>query len=83
MGSLASPDCHVKPADQCDRILQRATPWFDGVPSVQQCPIAPGKSLTYQFKADLYGSTWYHSHYSAQYAGGLLGRELLAIPFHR
>ena len=56
-------------------ILQRATPWFDGVPSVQQCPIPPGKSLTYQFKADLYGTTWYHSHYSAQYAGGFLGRE--------
>lgn len=54
-------------------ILQRATPWFDGVPAVQQCPIPPGKSLTYRFKADLYGSTWYHSHYSAQYAGGLVG----------
>ena len=55
------------------RILQRATPWYDGVPAVQQCPIAPGKSLTYTFKADLFGSSWYHSHYSAQYAGGAFG----------
>ena len=56
-----------------DSLLQRNTPWYDGVPSVQQCPIAPGKSLRYQFKADLFGTSWYHSHYSAQYAGGAFG----------
>ncbi|KAL8685364.1 MAG: hypothetical protein Q9218_007808 [Villophora microphyllina] len=61
-------------------ILQRATPWFDGVPAVQQCPIAPGKSLTYTFKADLFGTSWYHSHYSAQYAAGLLGPMIIHGP---
>ena len=61
-------------------ILQRATPWFDGVPSVQQCPIPPGKSLTYTFKADLYGTSWYHSHYSGQYAGGLFGPMIIHGP---
>ncbi|KAI4181461.1 MAG: hypothetical protein L6R41_006605 [Letrouitia leprolyta] len=61
-------------------ILQRATPWFDGVPAVQQCPIAPGKSLTYTFKADLYGTSWYHSHYSGQYAGGLFGPMIIHGP---
>lgn len=50
-------------------LLQKDTPWYDGVPAVQQCPIAPGASFTYQFKADLYGTSWYHSHYSGQYAG--------------
>ena len=50
-------------------LLQKATPWYDGVPAVQQCPIAPGGSFTYQFRADLYGTSWYHSHYSAQYSG--------------
>jgi FtsP/CotA-like multicopper oxidase with cupredoxin domain len=50
-------------------LLQKETPWYDGVPAVQQCPIAPGKSFTYQFRASLYGTTWYHSHYSAQYSG--------------
>ena len=54
-------------------ILQKGTPWYDGVPSVQQCPIAPGKTFTYTFNAETYGTTWYHSHYSAQYADGLLG----------
>lgn len=53
--------------------LQKGTPWEDGAPGVTQCPIAPQKSFTYSFQADLYGSSWYHSHYSAQYAGGLIG----------
>ncbi|KAK3951656.1 multicopper oxidase-domain-containing protein [Pseudoneurospora amorphoporcata] len=53
--------------------LQRGTPWDDGAPGVSQCPIAPGKSYTYEFKASLYGSSWYHAHYSAQYAGGIVG----------
>ena len=61
-------------------LLQKATPWFDGVPAVQQCPIAPGASFTYRFKADLYGTSWYHSHYSAQFAGGLLGPMIIHGP---
>lgn len=47
---------------------------------VQQCPIAPGKSFTYSFKADLYGTSWYHSHYSSQYAGGLFGSMIIHGP---
>ena len=27
--------------------LQKGTPWMDGVPSLTQCPIAPGSSFTY------------------------------------
>lgn len=50
-------------------LLQKGTQYMDGVPAVTQCPIAPGASFTYNFKADLYGTSWYHSHYSAQYAG--------------
>jgi hypothetical protein len=62
--------------------LQEATPWFDGVPSVQQCPISPSKSVTYAFRADHYGTTWYHSHYSGQYAGGALGPIVIHGPSH-
>lgn len=61
-------------------LLQTESPWEDGVPAVQQCPIAPDKSLRYEFKADLYGSSWYHSHYSAQYAGGLFGPMIIYGP---
>ena len=32
-------------------LLQTQTPWFDGVPSVMQCPIAPGSTFTYKFRA--------------------------------
>ena len=61
-------------------LLQSATPWFDGVPSVMQCPIAPGSTFTYRFRADLYGTSWYHAHYSAQYAGGLAGPMIIYGP---
>lgn len=39
-------------------MLQKKTPWYDGVPGVGQCPIAPGHSFTYVFQAELYGSSW-------------------------
>ena len=60
--------------------LQQGTPWEDGAPGVTQCPIAPGKSLTYEFLASLYGSTWYHAHYSAQYSGGVVGPMVIHGP---
>jgi FtsP/CotA-like multicopper oxidase with cupredoxin domain len=54
---------------------------MDGVPGVQQCPIPPnGGSFTYSFLADLYGTSWYHSHYSAQYAGGAFGPMVIYGP---
>lgn len=63
-------------------LLQHETPYYDGVPSVQQCPIIPKKSLTYRFRADQFGSSWYHSHYSAQYAGGAAGPIVIHGPTH-
>lgn len=54
-------------------LLQDQTPFMDGVPGVSQCPIASGSSFTYKFQASLYGTSWYHSHFSAQYSGGLHG----------
>jgi FtsP/CotA-like multicopper oxidase with cupredoxin domain len=53
--------------------LQRDTQWYDGVPAVGQCPIAPYHSFTYKYQAELYGTSWYHAHYSAQYTGGIVG----------
>ena len=61
-------------------LLQKQTPWEDGVPGVSQCPIAPNSSFTYRFKADLYGTSWYHSHYSAQFNAGLLGAMIIHGP---
>ncbi|KAI7065400.1 multicopper oxidase [Hortaea werneckii] len=53
--------------------LQRLTPWQDGVPSIGQCPIAPGHSFTYNFLAEVHGSSWYHAHYSSQFTAGVAG----------
>ncbi|KAI0477231.1 Cupredoxin [Xylariaceae sp. FL0804] len=61
-------------------ILQQETPWMDGVPGVAQCPIAPGGSFTYKYKPDLYGSSWYHSHWESQYASGLAGPMVVYGP---
>ena len=38
--------------------------------------------IRYRFRADLYGTSWYHSHYSAQYAGGLFGPMVIYGPKH-
>ena len=54
--------------------------WEDGVPAVSQCPISPGQSYTYQFRATPHGSSWYHSHYSSQYADGLWGPLVIHGP---
>jgi FtsP/CotA-like multicopper oxidase with cupredoxin domain len=63
-------------------LTQKGTPWFDGVPGVTQCPIAPGSSFTYRFRADLYGSSWWHAHYSAQYTAGVWGPMIIYGPKH-
>lgn len=54
-------------------IRQNWTNYEDGVPSVTQCPIAPGDSKTYTWRATAYGSTWYHSHFSLQAWEGVFG----------
>lgn len=61
-------------------LLQRNSNDQDGVPGVTQCPIAPGQSYTYTFKASSYGTTWYHAHYSAQYTAGLYGAMIIHGP---
>ena len=46
-----------------------------------ECPIPPnGGQKTYSFLATQYGSSWYHSHYSSQYANGLIGSVLINGP---
>lgn len=52
----------------------------DGVPGVTQCGLAPGETMTYRFRVTQYGSTWYHSHFSLQYAEGLFGGMILRGP---
>ncbi|KAF2850170.1 multicopper oxidase [Plenodomus tracheiphilus IPT5] len=56
-------------------LFQKETSWYDGVPAIDQCPITPnGEVYEMLFRADRYGSSWYHSHYSAQHSGGVSSR---------
>ncbi|KAI2623780.1 multicopper oxidase [Xylaria nigripes] len=52
----------------------------DGVASITQCPVAPGESTTYTWKAQQYGTTWYHSHYSLQAWNGVFGPIVIRGP---
>lgn len=55
-------------------ILQKGTPWSDGVPGITQFPILSGDSYTYLFQLkDQYGSYWYHAHYRGYLTDGLYG----------
>ncbi|KAL1900129.1 laccase, multicopper oxidase, benzenediol:oxygen oxidorectuctase [Sporothrix stenoceras] len=45
----------------------------DGVNGITECPIPPNHSRVYTFLATQYGTSWYHSHFSAQYGNGVVG----------
>lgn len=48
--------------------------------SITQCPTPPGSSITYQWKASQYGSTWYHSHFALQAWEGVFGPIIINGP---
>ena len=53
---------------------------MDGTNGITECPIAPGQTKTYTFKATEYGTSWYHSHYSVQYSEGAVGPIIINGP---
>ncbi|KAM3551263.1 hypothetical protein MY1884_007814 [Beauveria asiatica] len=61
-------------------IRQHYTNQMDGVASVTQCPLAPGESMTYRWRATQYGSSWYHSHIGLQAWEGVFGAILINGP---
>lgn len=61
-------------------VRQNWTNPSDGVPSITQCPTAPGDTMTYTWQATQYGSSWYHSHYSMQAWDGVFGGILIHGP---
>ncbi|KDR65767.1 hypothetical protein GALMADRAFT_260110 [Galerina marginata CBS 339.88] len=53
----------------------------DGPAMVNQCPIAPGHSYTYDIPLNgQSGTFWYHSHLSSQYVDGLRGALVVYDP---
>ncbi|XP_078620980.1 uncharacterized protein LOC144887566 isoform X1 [Branchiostoma floridae x Branchiostoma japonicum] len=54
-------------------LYMRGVNYMDGVPYVTECPILPGKSFSYRFKAEPAGTHWYHSHVISQREDGMFG----------
>lgn len=52
----------------------------DGVCSITQCPTAPGHSMTNEWLASRYGTSWYHSHIGLQAWEGVLGSMVINGP---
>ncbi|KAI9664629.1 MAG: hypothetical protein M1821_006075 [Bathelium mastoideum] len=61
-------------------IRQYLTNEMDGVNGVTECPLAPGDTKTYTFLCTQFGTSWYHSHYSAQYGDGVVGPIVINGP---
>ncbi|CAB4495419.1 unnamed protein product [Rhizophagus irregularis] len=62
-------------------MLQRGTPWFDGVPWMAQCVIPDDYEFTYNFTvADQVGTHWYHAHETMQYVDGVFGALIIHDP---
>lgn len=52
----------------------------DGVNGVTECPIPPGGTVQYRFRCTQHGTSWYHSHFSAQYGDGIVGALIVHGP---
>lgn len=50
------------------------------MPGITECPLAPGDTKTYTFKTTQFGTTWYHSYFSAQYGDGAFGAIVTNVP---
>jgi len=53
---------------------------YASVPGITECPIPPGTTRRYQFQATQFGTTWYHSHLTAQYGEGIVGTMVINGP---
>ncbi|RAL03917.1 extracellular dihydrogeodin oxidase/laccase [Aspergillus ibericus CBS 121593] len=53
---------------------------MDGVAALTQCPVPPNSSYTYVWRAEAYGSSWYHSHFSLQAWEGVFGGIVIHGP---
>ena len=61
---------------------QIKTNFMDGVGLVTQCPIQPGSSFRYIFKAGPSGTFWYHSEMQYQRGIGLFGALKIQCHIH-
>lgn len=72
-------------------LFMNGTNWMDGTTGITQCPIAPKRKFTYEFKVSgQSGTYYYHGHQGAQLVDGLYGplvihsrkeKEIQKIPY--
>ncbi|KAI0407678.1 Cupredoxin [Xylaria palmicola] len=61
-------------------INQIHSTYMDGSVGVNQCPLPPDYSITYNFTANEPGTYWYHSHNMGQYPDGFRGPLIIHNP---
>ncbi|KAL4861268.1 hypothetical protein BDV12DRAFT_191196 [Aspergillus spectabilis] len=61
-------------------IRQQYSNQDDGVVSITQCPITPNDVYTYRWRAQQYGTSWYHSHMGLQAWDGVAGGLVINGP---
>ncbi|MEC1901924.1 multicopper oxidase family protein [Bacillus subtilis] len=92
-GSVPGPEIRVKEGENVEIKLKNELPepvtihWhglpvpnnMDGIPGVTMNAVQPGKSFTYEFKATVPGTYWYHSHQNSadQVDKGLYGSLII------
>jgi FtsP/CotA-like multicopper oxidase with cupredoxin domain len=61
-------------------IRQQGSNQNDGVVSITQCPITPEHEYIYRWRAQQYGTSWYHSHMGLQAWDGVAGGLVINGP---
>ncbi|PYH37300.1 multicopper oxidase [Aspergillus neoniger CBS 115656] len=61
-------------------VRQNHTNPQDVTNSITQCPTPPGRSITYEWRATQYGTTYYHSHFALQAWDGIYGAIVINGP---
>ena len=86
-GSVPGPTIEVNEGDSVRIVVENHLPevfaphWhglevprgMDGVPGIEQDPIEPGESFTYEFTLHQNGTFFYHSHMAMQEMMGMIG----------
>ncbi|XP_050416521.1 uncharacterized protein LOC126830218 [Patella vulgata] len=58
-------------------VLQKETPYMDGVSMITQCPIPAHTSFTYRFKPQQPGTMFWHAHSGVQRSDGIFGALII------
>ncbi|XP_023339876.1 uncharacterized protein LOC111710084 [Eurytemora carolleeae] len=71
---------NIRRRNTVSRRIKNPTPWSDGVPGVNQCPILPRQTFRYKFIANPAGTHWYHAHAAFQREDGNYGKLIVRVP---